>query len=110
MDRGDVDQTGGVNGFAMKDYSNEEFQEKQNGIARVSTRPDGEQEASTDQEMKAETKGKGKNDREYPPLNSAFVTFSHPTTAHKALDVLHNHETYRSRQVLHCLSVPSLFS
>ena len=37
----------------------------------------------------------GKKDEEYPPMNSAFITFDRQISAHLAVQVLAHHEPYR---------------
>lgn len=39
--------------------------------------------------------GSDEKNREYPPLNSAFVTFERQISAHLAVQVLSHHEPYR---------------
>lgn len=46
------------------------------------------------QVLKERVIGKGK-DGEYPPMNSAFVTFERQVSAHLAVQVLAHHEPYR---------------
>ena len=44
--------------------------------------------------------GSDEKNREYPPLNSAFVTFERQISAHLAVQVLSHHEPYRMSWVL----------
>ena len=45
--------------------------------------------------LKERVVGSGGKDGEYPPLNSAFVTFERQIAAHLAVQVLAHHEPYR---------------
>lgn len=42
---------------------------------------------------------------EYPPLNSAFVTFNKQVSAHLAVQVLTHHEPYRMGELIICLYI-----
>lgn len=45
--------------------------------------------------LKEKVVGSGGEDKEYPPMNSAFVTFERQIAAHLAVQVLAHHEPYR---------------
>jgi hypothetical protein len=49
----------------------------------------------TAEALKERVVGSGGKDGEYPPLNSAFVTFERQIAAHLAVQVLGHHEPYR---------------
>lgn len=45
--------------------------------------------------LKEKVVGSGGKDGDYPPMNSAFVTFERQISAHLAVQVLAHHEPYR---------------
>ena len=51
--------------------------------------------SKTAQVLKERVVGSGGKDGEYPPMNSAFVTFERQIAAHLAVQVLAHHEPYR---------------
>lgn len=53
--------------------------------------------------LKERVVGPGEKHREYPPMNSAFVTFEKQIAAHLAVQVLAHHEPYRMGQVISLL-------
>jgi len=57
------------------------------------------------QAVKGRVVGSGGADGEYPPLNSAFITFNKQISAHLAVQVLPHHEPYRMCEFPVVLSV-----